>query len=294
MFNLSPWYYRNLLVKNDIINFPEFYEINLLDGKKQFEAAVSLNEKLRPDWISTSEFYRDCDGSGASEFKNVAVYKAISEALERLAFYELAETQEKKFSFDLNPTTTGMAAFPSFNCKIARDNGRAEAIERWAIHEFNQGKIPIKRHNSAVKDLESFELVTPFVDIKVILLAYKNENFYAYSFAAGKNVKHSYDRALVELGRNIRVLKKAYQNSKNFTSVESAVDKTILFFSTFEGNSVFSELIKSSPEKIKNSNPKILCDQELKGYWSKYTKVWRFLLEDSYFNTNKNHKFFMF
>ena len=294
MINLAPWNYRDLLVTNRIIKSPVFYEINLIDGTHYFESTVTLQEELKPQWVRKSELYKNCDGSGTSVYKNTAVYKAISEALERLAFYELADSEEKKYSFDLNPTTTGMAAFPGLTCKQSRNNAFAEAIERWAIHEFNKNNIPVIKLNSLIKNLDHYELITPFNKVKVSLLAYNTGSFYIFGFAGGVNIKHSHDRALIELDRNERVLTKFLKNKVEISKISSMTDKALIFYSTNEGYSHFDELIFNAPKNIKNINPKILCDLELKGFWTKYTKIWRFLLEDSFHTDNENYKFFMF
>ncbi len=292
MINLAPWFYRNLLGENELITSPVFFEVNLIDGTHNFEAAVTLKESLRPSWLEHSKIYRNGDGSGTDQYKNVAVYKAISETLERLAFYEMVDTHEKEFSFDTNPTTTGMAAFPYFNSSSARKNAKAEAIERWAIHEFNKSRVPISSIQSNIPHLKHYEIHTPFKEVTVSLLVYKINDFYVYGFAGGSSLNHSFTRALVELDRNIRVMSKSYEKkNQDFTAT---VDKTIYYFSTDAGNQKFNSLIESSPKKIINTNPKILCDKELIGPWTKYTKVWRYLLEDSYFNCSSDSTFFMF
>ena len=173
MINLSAWCYRNLLAVNDLINNPEFYEVNFLDNSHKYEANVFLKDHLRPNWVNSSEIYKNCDGSGTSIYKNIAVFKAISEALERLAFYDLAENKEKEYCFDKNPTTTGMAAFPSFSKSIARKNARVEAWERWAIHEFNRSKLPVLMHKSEIQNLNHYEIKIPFKESHVSLLSYK-------------------------------------------------------------------------------------------------------------------------
>lgn len=293
MINLSPWYYRNLLVSNSLITSPEFFEVDLLDNTHSYEAIIYLKDHLRPSWVSTSVIYKNCDGSGTAIYKNIAVYKAISEALERLAFYELADTDEANYCFDLNPTTTGMAAYPFFSCLPARKNAMTEAVERWAIHEFNRSKLPITTHPNAVEGLTHYELLTPFANCRVSLLSYKSDDIYVYGFAGGQNLKHSFDRALVELDRNIRVLN-SFKKKKISTSFESSNDRAIFYYSTEEGFQNFLEKILKASKSIINSNPKVLCDKELKGEWSQYTKVWRYLLEDSYFDCRQDHSFFMF
>lgn len=293
MFNLAPWFYRNLLGENELFELIESFEVELLTGEKVHEANVFLRKNKIANWVSQSLLYKNCDGSGTSNLKNIAVYKAISEALERLAFYEMAETQEREFCFDLNPTTTGMAAYPHLMSKYARQNAQAEATERWAIQQFNFNNLPVKKRESSIEGLKHFEIVTYF-DFKVSLLAYKHKNFYAYGFAAGVDINHSFARAIIELDRNIRVLNKRSDLKIEIDTLSSSNEKTLSFFSTEIGFQLFQEKIKKSPSKIMANVPNILCDKELKGMWSQYTKVWRFLYDESYFPSHEDETFFMF
>ena len=290
MLNLSPWYYRNLISERVIIVKNDIYDIELFDGKKYFESNAFLNPELRPQWLGKSKIYKDCDGSGTDKYKNIAVYKGISEALERYAFYQSADLQEKEFCFDLNPTTTGMAAFPHFSVKFARENARKEAVERWAIHQFNHGLIPVIQRKD-FGSINVYELSTPFYDLKTCVLHLKNNDQHVYSFATDSSISKAIEKAQIELSRNKAVLEKLKLFEKD--ALET-VDRTLAFYASSEGFEKFNTLVKSAPDSIVNINPKILCDKELIGPWTKYTKVWRYLLEDSYFDCSKDQTFFMF
>jgi hypothetical protein len=291
---LAPWFYRNLLCLNDIIEPPEFFKAEILTGEILFEAVCSLNKNLRPDWVSKSDVYNNRDGAGTSQFKNIAVYKAISEALERWAFYEIADSgKAKKFCFDVNPSTAGMAAYTGLIADGARANAIFEASERCALHEFWRGNLPIKQHSCSIKNLRHFEIVTPFKNCKISLLSYNKNNQYFYSFAAEKNLEKSFEHALIELARNIRVLKKINDVPKTVNEFNEISDKRLFYFSTNEGHELFNEHIENASKNI-NSTPHLICDLELKGPWNQYTKVWRYLYANSYPDTNIDYKIFMF
>ena len=97
MLNLAPWYYKKLFTENDIINKIEYFEIDLITKVHQFEAVAFLKDNLVPNWVGKSQIYKNCDGSGTSSHKNIAVYKSISEALERLAYYQLVDSDKYAF-----------------------------------------------------------------------------------------------------------------------------------------------------------------------------------------------------
>lgn len=294
MLNLAAWYYRDLLDDNDLIEAPDFYKLSLLNGDVVYESNVRLKNKWRPTWLTTSQLYKDADGSGTDKYKNIAVYKAISEALERLAFYELVDNKNIDFSFDVNPSTTGMASFPYFNHSLARQNSIYEAVERWAIHSLNYSELPIKKIPIDQRNIEWYEILTPFTKVRVSLIQYKSSELCCYGFAGGKNLSHSFFKSLVELDRNYRVLKKMGKDNLVVNNFSSNVDRTLAFFSSEEGDQKFKELIDKSPRKILHTNPKIICDKPMIGMWNRYTKIWRYLIENSYYDRSQDYKFFMF
>lgn len=294
MFHLAPWFYRNLLIDNHIIFSPEFYEVELISGDNFFEAVCVLQSELKPTWISISDVYSNRDGAGADRFKNIAVYKSISEALERWAFYVFADQADQSiYRFDENPSTTGMAAYPGLSAKKARSNAILEASERWALHEFWRGNLPVKEHFSPIENLNHYEIGTPFKNVYVSLVSFKSESQFVYSFAADNTLIGSFNHALIELSRNFRVMKKIAQLNKSYADFNDISDRRLIFFSTFEGNEFFNNKIKSAPSKIL-AHPKLICDNEIKGEWSEYTRVWRYLYEGAYPNSESDHTFFMF
>lgn len=96
-------------------------------------------------------------------------------------------------------------------------------------------------------------------------------------------------KAIYELDRNLRIL-----NLRADNPPESVVDRTLLYFMSTEGKQKFEYLIMSAPASIKAVFPKILCDKELKGPWTKYAKVWRFVYDDSFYDATEDYTFFTF
>lgn len=294
MSTFAPWYYRNLLENKNIIETAEFFKAEMLSGEILFEVICSLNENLRPSWVSRSDVYNNCDGSGTSPYKNIAVYKAISEALERWAFYEAADSREaRKLCFDINPTTTGMAAYPGITASGARLKAIQEANERWALHEFWRGNLPVIEHPNSLENLRHFEIRVPIDNCHISLLSFKKGDQYLYSFAAENTIEESFKHALVELARNIRVMAKLENVSTDINTFKDMSDKRLFYFSTQEGQDLFNEKVLKAATTIK-VKPQIICDFEIKGDWSKYTRVWRYLYNNSYPDSDTDHTFFMF
>lgn len=289
--NLAPFYYRNLIENKQIISDVIFYNVTLLDGKKLIEASTTLNQKLRPSYISVSEIYSKSDGGGTSKNKNVAIYKSLSEALERWAFYDKVDSDEShKYAFDINPSTCGMAAFPSLTSARAKENAMMEAVERFAIHQFNFMKLPIVKHHCEVSKLSHYEIITPFDNLHVSLLMYDNAGQFLYSFACRKHLNESFEHALVELARNMRVTKKIFNKKIELTGIS---DKRLQFYSSDEGKDKFESLLGNAPRNI-SVKATLICNTEITGPWSKYTKVWRTLFADSYAQDHNDETYFMF
>jgi hypothetical protein len=186
-----------------------------------------------------------------------------------------------------------MAAFPGLTCKKARNHSMKEAVERYAVNQFNSKKLPVKEHPTIIKDLKHFEVVTNFNQFHVSILSYNNDGQYLYAFACDESLKKSFDHALVELARNIRVMKKLKDKEINLGDFGDYSDRRLIYYSTQEGFEKFNDLIKSAPLKVLK-DPKLLCDLEIRGPWSKHTKVWRTLFEGSHHEDFNDHEFFMF
>ena len=186
-----------------------------------------------------------------------------------------------------------MAAYPSFNASNARRLARLEAVERWALHEFWRGNLPVIKNNCSIPNLNHFQIVTPFKGIYVSLLSYYSGKGYLYSFAANINSRISFNHALVELARNNRVMNQFEKSPKMISDFLDISDRRIYFFYTPEGYNLFHQKILCAPHDIK-SVPKLICDKEILGQWSEYTRVWRYLFADSFPDSETDHTFFMF
>jgi hypothetical protein len=78
--------------------------------------------------------------------------------------------------------------------------------------------------------------------VRISLVCYKSENYYLYAFAADKFLKKSFEHALVELARNIRVMKKFSETNKHYTELEDISDKRLVFFASKEAGYILRGL----------------------------------------------------
>lgn len=294
MINLAPWYYRDFLLKtsNDVFESISIYKTELLTGNSYWEAVTKLKKNYLPDWYIPSSIYSSNEGSGTSKFKNNAIHKAISEGLERWAFYSTVEDSDNRFGYKQDPSTTGMAAFPETFSNHSRKNAIFEATERWCLHEFWRLHLPVIEHPSKIENLRHFEIISGQKNLKISLLHYEVEGKNIYGFACENNLSNSFQHALVELSRNIYVLKNL-KSEVNLQTLTEVYDRRMFFFSKEEGFHLFLEKVNASPKSIL-IKPKLICDKEIIGPWSKYAKVWRYLYERSNPEEDSDHTFFMF
>lgn len=242
-----------------------------------FESVASLSSEFCAP--KSTNIYAHGAGGGASKFKIIAVHKAISEALERWAFYHISlsgKNEKTNFGLDTDPTSTGFACHPSLFSNEVRKKSNEEAIERWSVYNWWLGRLPARIHSKRDDNLQ-IEIIAPFADINVFCSALKTENgLYVYGFSASDSLEKSRTQAMIEQARNKRALLKIpAEHSPSFWG-----DKRLIHFSTAEGFSQFKEkLEKSLSHRSLPEKPRKIVDREARGPWSRYARVWRTLYE---------------
>ncbi len=286
--NMAPLRYSDITSNDGPVDHISLVSLTNAIDEPIYEAYCFLKGQLRPSWLKKNLIYSQCDGSGTDYDKDTAIYKCISEAMERWAFYTYAG-DEKKFGFKINPSTTGMSAFPGFFKRAARKNALYEAKERWALVQWSKGYLPILR----VREIERSNLIVwriecPFKGINVLILEQligdvKGDHFYAYGFAASNTEQGAFQKALVELDRNRRIilLKSGGHLDHLPAALESKEEQGMIFYAGKSGHAAFISKVNSSPKLIKVDKPHLVCDTQIPGPWDKYTTVWRCLFENT-------------
>lgn len=281
MLSLAPFRYRNILEKDGgPIRKVNAGETAMWDGSSRFCAAASLVPALRPAEPKGLALYDDDDGGGIHPSRNMACFIAISEALERWAYYATSRGERRsEFGFDHDDSTTGMAAFPAFTARPARERARHEAAERWALLEWWQGKLPARPLALASSRAQAAEVLTPFPDTRLVILWTRcpKSGAFAYGFAGAGDVRKAVERAGVELTRNITVLERR-SATPGGQLVRRMGERRLLRFATEDGFHAFQARFASS--QTLSSTPKApssVVDAEVRGPWSRYARVWRVL-----------------
>lgn len=293
MINIAPLKYRSVIESNLLFKEIVQYKVTLADGSNLYETSIRLNDDLRPSDIIKSQIYSNYDGSGTALYKNESLYKAVSETIERWAFYQSSDGKDAvKYYFNINPTTCGMSMFPELFPYWSRKNAILESIERFSIHALNRLQLPVQQIDSEIKGLRIYKIVNGFDDCATVILSFYNGKYYSYAFSCKSTLKAAVTHALVELARNERVLASFYMNGKEFEKLDVS-DKRLVYFSTDEGQQCFLDIVANSSRTIK-TKAKLLLDTEIKGPWSKYGIVWRHLFDESYDDAESGYKYFMF
>lgn len=303
-FNLAPLKYRNILATSGGPLERITVEQAGPQEELRYEAVAYLVPSLVPEWHKKSSIYSGGHGGGTHKLRNVACHIAISEALERWAFLQtLYGPAASQYGFDIEPSTSGMAAFPGFTSETARMRADWEAVERWALLAWWEGRLSAAERPDSDKNEGAISLSLPFKDKNAVVLwrALPGGNM-AYGFAAADSEETALEKASVELGRNIVALNQFYGDRgadvrQFIADVELPVyERRLIFFSTAEGYEVFRARISSSTARmVAPREATKLIDREITGPWSRYATVWRTLYTQGAEHLDKaRHDIFLF
>jgi hypothetical protein len=288
--NLAALKYRNILKDNESpIQKIIYSKAPDYDGHNYF-ALLKENLDSSSDELC---LYASNGGSGTCFHSKFNAYnKAISEALEIWAYYEVKKNKLlfEKLGFTIDPTSSGMACFPGLVAKNSRTYAFNEAVERWSIVAWWEGKLEVRKHYLSDHNLLIVELVTPWKNLSTVILKSKSLNTQKpiYAFATSCNLNLSIEKAKVELFRNSRVVDQYYSSGIKI-ELKSLMEKRLIYFSTNEGENIFLNKVnqafkqKSANDLIAYNEPKriprLLIDSKITGPWDRYAYVWRCLFE---------------
>lgn len=301
MLSLAPIKYRNLSqTPNTFFSQQKIVIVHTPILGSFYESYVYLHDDLKPINKPQLKLYGSPDGSGTAFVKNEAYYKAISEALERMAFYAVSKSENKtKFGFDIEPSSTGMAAFPGILKCSARKNAYFEAVERWTLTAWWEKYLSHKTLALYQQNFSGIEIITPFHNVSVVILwCSVNASTLAYSFAAHANQKNAINKAKIELSRNFCVLQKYCNEDKREihpTYFSDIHEQRLAYFASTDGQKAFAERLQFKTSQQILRPPKKIIDIEIMGPWSKYATIWRMLFEPvSNLHLQKSVDYFLF
>lgn len=278
MLSLAALRYRNVLAEHggpveriEEGHFPIF-------GRPVVQASVYLRPGLTEK--RALSIYSDADGTGTHPTAGVARHIAISEALERWAFYTVSVSKEAAdYGFDIDPSSNGMAAFPGLRQRSARRKALLEAVERFCLIAWWEGMIAGQLRETDWPGVSAVAIEGPFGGVTVIAFARTEHGGYAYGYAAEESFGAACERAVIELARHECVLRfwwLAFIAGQRGLPTH-LFERRCLFFASEEGHGLFLQRLHEGTQRSL-PEPIVVCDRAIPGPWSSYATVWRFAL----------------
>lgn len=287
--SLAPWSYRRLLRQgpgNQVLRRLTVREVSTAGTEGSgFEAYAYLRDGLRP--VDRPKLYGDADGTGFARLGVEACHKAISEALERWCFFATVDSAEASlFGFDRESTTLGMAAYPWLTAKPARDRAHREAVERWSVAAWWEGRLAARPLDGHDRGSGVARLIHPWHMGEVVLVWGEvqagTQRLSTFGFSCGRSIEEALRQARAEQRRNREALRKL-ETGVDATSIGSLFERRLLYFASPEGRAAFDARLQASLALDAGAGhrvePALLVDREIRGPWSRYARVWRCLFE---------------
>jgi hypothetical protein len=223
--------------------------------------------------------YSRANGSGTDASPMVARFKAISEAMERWAHWELhAGAERHKYGFDVDPSSNGLSAFPGFWRRQARQNSLLEAAERFNLLNWWEGRLAALESETRWPGVRAATICSEAQGLTVILFKRTEAGFVAYGHAAAMDFETACRKAAAEMERHAMVvarfaLSHAGKIRDQLPANAHPLERRSLFFALDEGHELFLEHLRS-PARAE-AELKLVYDGPVPGPWTKYADVWR-------------------
>lgn len=280
MVNLSALRYRSVLATEggpvEEVKCREFCVL----GERGYSANATLRAGLLPDRL-VHHLYSNASGSGTDRSRLVAQFKAISEAMERWAHGTLFRAPDAvRFGFDVDPSSTGMAAFPGLFARQARGAALMEAAERFNLLNWWEGRLDVRPAAAPWSDVEAWVFDSDAPGTAVLLHRRTQAGFHVYGHAAAPAFKTACRHAAAEMQRHEVALEIFFRKHGSLAGREDmhALEQRSLFFATEEGHAVFRARLARKADGPR-ARPRLVFDGEVPGQWSRYADVWRVLFE---------------
>ncbi|MDI1251462.1 MAG: hypothetical protein PSV13_21560 [Lacunisphaera sp.] len=278
MLSLAAYRYRNVLVTaGGPIERLEIADTQVL-GERRFLANAYLIGELAGKRDGNS-LYSRANGSGTDASPMVARFKAISEAMERWAHWEMHQGPERhKYGFDVDPSSNGLAAFPGLWRRQARQVALMEAAERFNLLNWWEGRLTARESETRWPGMRAATICSPAPGITVILFKRTEAGFVAYGHGAAMDFDTACGKAAIEMERHAQVvarfaLSHAGRIRDQLPATAHPLERRSLFFALDEGHELFLERLRSPARAT--AELKLVYDGPVPGPWTRYADVWR-------------------
>jgi hypothetical protein len=281
--NLAPLRFARVLSQhNGPVERIEYGRVEV-DGRPMYQAQAYLSGHLNLKKPRHAVF-GTADGTGTHPVAMVARHLALSEAIERWALYYLGQSGlDHPYGFDVDPGSTGLAAYPGLLKRQARARARAEAVERFCLVAWWNGDLQAGLPRETGNGIRMIELANPLSrDTVLITWRRAREGFHAYGFAGAPSHKAAYRKAVIEMERAVVALGRFYLDNPGFEAddldtLAHPLERRVLYFSLPEGHRRFMERVDSPFHGDTGAPTEPVIDRWVEGPWNRYATVWRVL-----------------
>jgi hypothetical protein len=294
MLSLAALRYRNVLARDGgpVVQL----EMGTIPVRGRQMVLANARLASAPSRGGPMVLFSDADGTGTDAIASVARHKAISEAMERWAFRATVRSERSaEYGFDVDPSSTGMAAFPGLLRRQARRSAVLEAVERYSLIAWWEGRVEGRKFDTDWPGVSAVAINGPFGGVTVVVYAHTDWGGYVYGHAAEESFTAACERAIMELARHEWVMRSRWLTlAAGQRCVPTNIfERRCVFFASQEGHEVFQERLHGRiggalPE------PEVICDRDIPGPWDEYATVWRFAmrpLSDGYLRGGERYFF---
>lgn len=280
ILNLAPIRYALVAEEGGPIANLEYAQADYLGQTWQLSRA-SLQEAYRHPMGDKLCLFHSADGSGIGRTRLEARAKAVSEALERWAFYETTSGPDAAlYGFQHTMSTKGMAAFPGLFPGQARREAMAEAFEYYSVDAWWGGTLKhwiINRDDATIVFIDQ----PAFRGYIALAIRHLDLDHYvaAYGIGSGMTPEAAETKAQLEACRSQTILetRDALPLGARRQPILEA-EQRLLEYASPEGFGLVKDRLATQPW-LPAIKPKVIFDGPVTGDWNKYTHVWRYALE---------------
>jgi ribosomal protein L9 len=284
--NLAPLKYGKILRKDggplDRISVSSITH----NGQGYYQAnsylSAHLNIRQNPLFV-----FGESSGTGTHTSRMVATHMAISESLERWAYYFLNQIGHRRtYGFDREPSTIGMAAYPGLFPEQARKRAKREAIEHYCLSNTYRGGLRCIHLNTDPHKGTVTRLENPISKDTVILAWRTSEDgLTAHGSACEGNMAKAIEKAQIEMERSMFALHHFFKRNRgiqqrSLSRIQDKQEMRIVKMALQGEKTTFQKLLQNPPLSVRPPAPKMVIDRMIPGPWQKYASVWRVLYAD--------------
>ncbi|MCC5838743.1 MAG: hypothetical protein JJT96_01360 [Opitutales bacterium] len=236
---------------------------------------VSLKADLKPPLSPVSAVFSAADGSGVGKTMFEARAKAVSEALERWAYYETRSGPDAgRYGYPVADSTKGMAAFPGLFASSARSRAMAEAYEHYAVDSWWSGAF----EHWAVEE-DGFTLV--FIRVPdyrgFVVLAIRRLHSGVFAAAYGTGSARTRTAAVLSAKLEALRMETALENADHPEKATGS-EAALLRRASHRGFLAVRDRLNMPPWRAASA-PRLLYDGPVNGPWQQFAHVWRYAFE---------------